>query len=155
MSHSQQPEQRSQKALELVCGASGSESGYLYFVTPKAVIHAATFHGGEPPAELEQAVSRYLVRERERSEMLTTMATGPATDDALDDCTVQLAGTAYELVLLRSVTDDVEQVTAVAAVVSRGAAERDPYRPQLLAAVAAQLKNASPAPQRARRVQRA
>jgi len=145
MSNSRRPEQRSQTALELVCSASGSASGHLYLVGPKCVTYAATLGTAEPPPELEQAVSTYLDHERERSEMLTTMATGALTDNAVDACAVHFADTAYELVLLRCMVDDVEEVTAVVAVVSRGPATRSPYRPQLLAAVAAELKS-DPAP---------
>jgi tetratricopeptide (TPR) repeat protein len=141
------PEQRSQKALELVCGASGSESGFLYLVTDERVMHAASLRTGDPPAELEQAIETYLVNDRDRSEMLTTLATGEVTNDLLDECTVQLAGTAYELVLLRHVVNDVHEVAAVAAVVKHGSPLRNPQRPQLLAAVAAQLKS-DPAPRR-------
>jgi hypothetical protein len=139
MSQAQQPESRSRKALELVCSASGSESGHLYWVGPQHVALAATFRTGEPPPELERAVETYLTQQRDRSEMLTTMATGALTENEFEQCTIQLAGTAYELVLLRSVADNVGQVTAVAAVVSQGAAGCSPQRPQLLAAVAAQL----------------
>jgi tetratricopeptide (TPR) repeat protein len=141
------PEQRSKKALELVCGASGSESGFLYLVTAERVMHAASLRTGDPPAELEQAIATYLVNDRDRSEMLTTLATGEITNDLLDECTVQLAGTAYELVLLRHVVNDVHEVAAVAAVVTHGSPLRSPQRPQLLAAVAAQLKS-EPAPRR-------
>jgi tetratricopeptide (TPR) repeat protein len=142
LSQTREPEQRSQKALELVCRASGSERGHLYLVNPDRVMLAASQPAAPPPPELEQAVNTYLGNERERSEMLTTMATGAITDQAPDDCTVLLEGTAYELVLLRHLRDDVEQVTAIAAVVSRGPANRSPHRPQLLAAVAAQLTQA-------------
>ena len=96
---------------------------------------------------IEQAISAYLGHDRDRSEMLTTMATGELDDAALDECTVSLAGTAYELVLLRHVVNDVQEVAAVAAVVTRGSARRNPQRPKLLAAVAAQLKS-EPAPRR-------
>jgi hypothetical protein len=77
--------------------------------------------------------------------MLTTMATGAVADNPAHECTVKCADTAYELVLLRCVVDAVEKVTAVAALVSRGPASRSPNRPQLLAAVAAQLKSDPPA----------
>jgi len=155
LSHTRQPEQRSKKALELVCGASGSERGHLYLVKPDRVMLAASHPAGDPPPELEQAVTTYLGNERERSEMLTTMATGAFTDQGPDDCTVLLGGTAYELVLLRHMRDDVEQVTAIAAVVSRGPTNRSPHRPQLLAAVAAQLTSAPQVPDRLARTRRA
>jgi GAF domain-containing protein len=143
MQNSLRLEDRSHRALQLVCSASGSRSGYLYLVKPECVVLAAANNlQGEPPRGLEQLIQTHLERDRDRSECLTTMATGAVVGEPIDDCTVVLEGAAYELLLLRCVVGNEGQIAAVAAVRNDGSGAKDPHRPQLLAAVAAQLAQA-------------
>ena len=140
LTESDRPEDRSKKALQLVCDASGSRGGHLYLVQSTETLQlAASYQTPAPPPGLEEMVQTQLHRERDRStETLTTLATSVVTE-ATTGYSVQLAGTVYELVLLRASVGNGAQVAAIAAVVSGEAKPKHPQRQQVYAAVAAQL----------------
>jgi hypothetical protein len=138
LTETDRPEDRSKKALQLVCDASGSRGGHLYLVQePETVTLAASYLSPAPPPGLEEVVQSQLHRERDKPETLTTLATSVVTE-ATTGCSVLLAGTVYELVLLRCAVGN-RQVAGVAAIVSGETKTRHPQRQQVLAAVAAQL----------------
>ncbi|HKU40274.1 MAG TPA: protein kinase [Polyangiales bacterium] len=139
LTDSDRPEDRSKKALQLVCDASGSRGGHLYLVKePETVTLAASYLSPAPPPGLEEFVQDQLQRDRDRSESSTAMVT-TVVNEANSGYSVTLAGTVYELVLLRAPVGNAAQVAGVAAIVSGESRARHPQRQQLLAAVAAQL----------------
>ena len=140
LTESDRPEDRTKKALQLVCDASGSRGGHLYLVQEaESVTLAASYLTPAPPPGLEEVVQSQLCRERSRSDTnMTTLANNLVTE-ATRGHSVVLAGTAYELVLLRCPVGNGAQVAGVAAIVSGEGKTRHPQRQQLLQAVAAQL----------------
>jgi tetratricopeptide (TPR) repeat protein len=133
-------EERTHKALQLVCSARGARAGHLYLVSETQLQLAASFQRPDPPPELEKLVQRQLEAQLTQAATLTQTATATSLvsepTNPRTDLSVRLAGTLYELVLLRDVAND--QITAVAALITPPD-QRKPHRAQLLSALAALL----------------
>jgi hypothetical protein len=97
-----QPEERSLRALQLVCRAGGASAGHLYALRSDGPLLTAS-HGvtAPPPDALTTRVRVLLQREHASTRALTDLVTGTVAElDSDNDTTVHIGGMTFELLLL-------------------------------------------------------
>lgn len=97
-----QPEERSLRALQLVCRACGASAGHLYVLRPDGSLQIGS-HGATapPPDELTTQVRVLLERAHANTQGLTDLVTGTVAEvDSDNDTTVHAGGMTFELLLL-------------------------------------------------------
>jgi hypothetical protein len=140
------PEERSLRALQLVCESRAADGGHFFTLAGDGVRLAASHGLPIAPEGLAALVCEHLARERDSSETLTMMATSAQPDGSADfRVTAQADGICYELLVLACKIKEQGEVLGVMAVASRDTRVRDPKQAQLLVAIAQHLLRANDA----------
>jgi GAF domain-containing protein len=140
------PEERSLRALQLVCESRAADGGHFFTLAGDGVRLAASHGLPIAPESLAALVCEHLARERDSSETLTMMATSALPDGPADfRVTAQADGIRYELLVLACKIKEQGEVLGVMAVASRDTRVRDPKQAQLLVAIAQHLLRANDA----------
>jgi hypothetical protein len=135
-------EDRAQFALQVICTAWGSQTGYLFLLTPAGPVLRASRGGSDPTPVLTDIVTQYVDEQRRHVDQLDDMATEALTTGATLSRTLQVEGSSYELLPLQCMSDEASVLAAVVVLEVRAASELDARRAQLLPVLAASLVGA-------------
>jgi hypothetical protein len=75
LSEAQNPRERAERALALMCAARHARRGHLYLHDGKQLTHTASYGTGEAPAELTEMVRSFFGRELQAEDELTAVLT--------------------------------------------------------------------------------
>jgi AraC-like DNA-binding protein len=147
MAGTQRAEERSLRALRLVCESRAAAGGHFYVVRPEGLALMASHRMEPPPARLGELVHEYLLRERDRSETATVVVTSTLLGDLEPDhSTVQAGAATYALLLVACTLGGVGKIAGVIAVAPGEQPVQSVIQGQLLASIAAHLVQAGDSP---------
>jgi hypothetical protein len=132
-------EDRAQFALQVICTAWASPSGYLFLVTPAGPVLRASRGESAPAPKLTELVTQYVAEQRRHVDQLDDMATEAVAESATLSRTVQIGGRSYELLPLQRMVDEASVLAAVVVIEVGVVSELDARRAQLLPVLAASL----------------
>jgi hypothetical protein len=132
---------RSQRALRLLCDTCDASAGHLFLVDATAPRIAASLGSNKPTRELLDVVDKYLSEQRDGQDAATAMLDEDQDISELMSHAVARAGALdYELMLLTSETSRGElKIAGVAAIATSQSRVRTAKPHKLLAALGAQL----------------
>ncbi|HEX7480594.1 MAG TPA: protein kinase [Polyangiales bacterium] len=134
------PEQRGERALELLLHHLHAREGYLFTHQPES--HALTLiapqHGTDPPSALQEHLLRVIAEAEAVSDDATALVANIPTESERTKSHVQVGEQSYRAVLLTMQHDGVQTVVAAAAVRETGEGAR-PARQQVLQLLATTL----------------
>jgi hypothetical protein len=140
MAGTQRAEERTLRALRLVCESRAAAGGHFYVVRPEGLALMASHRMEAPPARLGELVHEYLMRERDRSETATVVVTSTLTGDlGHADPTVQAGAATYALLLVACTLEGAGKIAGVIAVAPGIQPVQSAIQGQLLASIAAHL----------------
>jgi hypothetical protein len=141
LSRARGPQERATRALQLICQARAAHGGHLFVPSGAGGLALAGSHGlAAPAASLVASAEKYLARQQQRADDMTSIATRARSRDAADsDSIVEADGVKYELMLLATTLEHERKVAGVFAITCGVARAQTTQHMQLLAAIAAEL----------------
>jgi hypothetical protein len=139
----QSVDERSKRALRLLCDIRAAASGHLYLLSPEGATLTATYGPNPAPEALIELVNDHAKQEQGRSEIMTEIATGTLLEEELAvGSDTLIAGTRYDLVLLVCTVGGIRTVVGVAAFATDQPRARPMKEGPLLTMVATHLLQA-------------
>jgi hypothetical protein len=143
MAGTQCAEDRTSRALRLVCESRAANGGHFYVVRPEGLALMASHNLQAPPERLGELAQEYLLRERERSDSETVVVTSTLSGDASaalsEHSTVHAGASPYDLLLVACTVEGIDKIAGVIAVAPGERRVQSAAQGRLLAGIAAHL----------------